>query len=221
MFAPTVAAAWRTETPGVTAVPDLDPRVSVLVVPDGEPVVLAAPDLAAALGGGDRDEVLAAAGITLHEPDRIHHLPLDRRAELAAAGDADGVRLLTAADAAAFAEFEAACPEDDRENAYVELDHWAVYGALVDGRIVAAASAYGWNPPGATDSALADIGVLTRPDARGQGHGVAVVEALARHILAAGQEPLYRCTLDNLGSAGVARRAGFAALGDWSVALGD
>ncbi|GAA3226376.1 GNAT family N-acetyltransferase [Oerskovia jenensis] len=159
---------------------------------------------------------LQDAGITLHEADCVFHLTQHATTALRAEADAPTVRRLTALDAAAFSAFEASAPEQDLDDAYVELDHWAVFGAFEGERLVAAASTYPWG-----DSRLADTGVLTLPDARGKGHARQVVRAISRHALSQGYEPQYRCQVDNAASRALAARAGFTQLGTWEVVSPD
>ncbi|MFF2623919.1 GNAT family N-acetyltransferase [Oerskovia jenensis] len=159
---------------------------------------------------------LQDAGITLHEADCVFHLTARAEAELLAEADAPTVRRLAAQDAAAFSAFEAGAPGQDLDDAYVELDHWAVFGAFEGERLVAAASTYSW-----AASRLADTGILTLPDARGAGHGRRVVRAISRYALSQGYEPLYRCQVDNAASRALAVRAGFTQLGTWEVVSPD
>jgi GNAT superfamily N-acetyltransferase len=158
---------------------------------------------------------LAAAGIEMNGADHLFFLPDGRKEEVRAADDAPHVRRLTAADEALFAAFEESAPEADVDEAWVELDHWAVFGAFDGDLLVAAGSAV----PFREDSLLADIGVLTLPSRRGQGHARAIVLALARHALAQGYEPQYRCQLDNTSSVILAERSGFLSIGTWDVPL--
>ncbi len=124
----------------------------------------------------------------------------------------DGVRQLHTADAAAFGEFQSQASEQDLDDAYVELDHWAVFGAFDQDRLVCAASMYPW-----AGRMIADVGVLTLPPFRGKGHARGVVRAISGHALALGYEPQYRCQLDNVASGALARAAGLTLYGRWDV----
>lgn len=199
-------------------------RFSVLDPTGTGGVVRATPQVAAALrlvdggtvGSAALTAALASAGIALNGADHVFHLPAAALDALRASAPDPDVRVLTAADADAFAAFAAAAPEDDLDEAYVELDHWLVVGAFVasaDGpRLVSAASTYPW-----AGTTLADTGVLTLPGHRGHGLGRRTVLALAAHALRRGHEPLYRCQLDNAASVGLARAAGFVPLATWDV----
>ncbi|UCN14243.1 GNAT family N-acetyltransferase [Cellulomonas iranensis] len=241
MFSTAVTAHWLAglapadlpTTPGTyRVVVDADlpaaRRLSVLDLAGTGGVVRATPEVVAALGLDDGGTVEAAAlssartsaGVALNGADHVFHLPAAALAALTTPTPGDDVRVLTAADADAFAAFAAAAPEDDLDEAYVELDHWLVVGAFVAGadgpRLVSAASAYPW-----AGTTLADTGVLTLPEHRGRGLGRRSVRALAAHAHARGHEPLYRCQLDNAASVALARAAGFVPFATWDVVRPD
>lgn len=154
-------------------------------------------------------EQLAKEGVVFHDPDFLFYLPADAAAET---GGARSARRLTAGDHAAFGIFHSSTSEDDREDAFVELDHWAVFGCFDDDRLVSAASAILWN-----DSPVADLGVLTLADARGRGYARAAVHAINRYSLQQGYEPQYRCQLDNHASVALAKACGLTLFGKWIV----
>lgn len=110
------------------------------------------------------------------------------------------VRQLSQDDTKAFAAFQAACSDEDREEGDVGLDHEIIFGVLDNERIVAAASTYEmWD--------MIDIGVLTHPDYRKQGLGKAVVSAVCQHYLQRTDDDrivLYRHATINQGSNGIA-----------------
>ena len=66
-------------------------------------------------------------------------------------------------------------------------------------------------------SALADLGVLTLPDARGKGFACIAVRAICEHGRTLHHEPRYRCRMDNLASIALARASGFVPFGTWEV----
>ena len=158
---------------------------------------------------------LADAGVALHNPDFLFYWPADAACD-AVADAGCVVRRLTAADSAAFVAFQAQASEQDREDAWVALDHWAVFGCFVGGRLVSAASLFAW-----PESMIVDLGVLTLHDARGRGHGRAVVRAISRFARQQGREPQYRCQTDNHASVALARACGMVVFGTWEVASDD
>ncbi|QCR20598.1 GNAT family N-acetyltransferase [Agrococcus sp. SGAir0287] len=167
-------------------------------------------------------DALAAAGVALNGADALWYLGIEEqeavRREHASREDADGivVRRLGTDDADLFRAFEAAAPESDLDEAFVELDHWLVVGALVDGRLACAASAYPWS-----GTTLADLGVITLPERRGRGLARRTVRALAAHALDLGHEPQYRCQLDNAASMALAASAGLERFATWDVVAED
>lgn len=195
-------------------------RVQILVR-ESETSVLVTPEIAELAGVREaRNEAelrtaLTRGGITMNGADHLFFLSEERKTELRAGENAPHVRRLTDVDGAAFEAFVADAPEDDVDEAYVELDQWVVFGAFDGGQLVAAGSAY----PFDGDTLLADFGVITLPSHRGQGHARAIIEALARHALDEGYEPQYRCQLDNTSSVILAERSGFLSIGTWDVSL--
>lgn len=158
------------------------------------------------------ERALADAQAPWHGADHLFYFRRERHAVLRAETPAAQVRALTAEDAAAFAQFERQASAQDLDDAYVALDHEAAFGAFEGERLVCAASLYPWD-----GSPLMDLGVLTLAADRGRGHARAVVRALARHVLARGGEPQYRCQLDNAASVALAAAAGLSRYGQWDV----
>lgn len=177
------------------------------------PTIAMLPAVREARSEDDLRAALARAGEEMNGADHIFFLPEAKKAELRKFAAPVTLRRLDEADRAAFAEFEAAAPKDDLDEAYVELDHWAVFGRFVGNKLVAVGSTY----PFKGDSLLADLGVVTLPEHRGQGLARSIVYALCKHALAEGMEPQYRCQLDNLSSFFLAGRAGFVELGRWDA----
>lgn len=198
--------------------------LTLLSVASGPRILTVTPEAATALSLTDggvvgADEVRArmrAKRFQLNGADHLFYLPLQEQRSLLSRPNPAGTRRLTGADAADFERFCADAPADDLDESFVEIDHWLVYGTFVEGRMVAAASAYPWHDP-----RLADIGVITLPDFRGRGLAKRVVSAIARDVLSRGREPQYRCQLDNVPSTALARSAGFARFGEWDVVLAD
>ncbi|BDZ65706.1 GNAT family N-acetyltransferase [Agromyces mangrovi Wang et al. 2018] len=197
-----------------------DLLLTLLDVVDGPLVATVSPATAERLGVADGEAVgrdalrarIAEAGLELNGADLVSYLPQEAQRAVTALPPAPGTRVLTAADAPEFARFSADAPEDDLDEAYVELDHWVALGTFVDDRLVAVASMYPWR-----ESTVADIGVITLPEYRGRGLGRRLVQALAAEALARGHEPQYRHQTGNAASAALARAAGFARFGEWDV----
>jgi hypothetical protein len=68
---------------------------------------------------------LANGGAILHDPDMMFYFPIS--ASMQANDALSAPRQLTNNDCAAFETFQAAASEQDLENAFVELDHWALF----------------------------------------------------------------------------------------------
>jgi len=203
------------------ALPD-DRRVMVLDLRGAATIVMFSPAMASmVLSRPIRDEsdlraALAEARVALHSPDALFYISRAGRAALRDEADHPNVRRVTARDRGAFAEFAAAAPAQDLDDAYVELEHWAVFGAFCQEELVCAASMYPWG-----DSGFADLGVLTLPAFRGQGFARSVVRAICRYALGLGREPQYRCQLDNAASRALAASSGFTWFANWEVVSPD
>jgi GNAT superfamily N-acetyltransferase len=159
---------------------------------------------------------IADAGITLNTPDYLFYLPVVEQAALRNESVFGGTRQLTSDDGKALARFASEAPEDDMDDAFVEHDHWLVFGVFVDDRLVAAASMYPWDR-----TRLADLGVITLPEYRGRGLGRAAVRAISARAIAKDYEPQHRCQLDNSLSVALAESAGFTRFGEWEVIVTD
>ncbi len=237
VFSPVVVDFWRAAFSGEDVVPpdaaftvtvnaDLseDRRVMVLRTTDGTVRVVLTPSLADAVGlfelrprsEADLRRALSGAGIDLYAADNLFYFARADLDTLVGEDSQPGVRQLTQADAALFAEVQSSASEQDLDNAYVELDHWAVFGAFEHDRLVTVASMYPWG-----NARIADLGILTLPAYRQRGYARAVVRALCRHAAQQGYEPQYRCQLDNSASLAVARSAGLTHFGTWEVVSPD
>lgn len=155
---------------------------------------------------------LTKHNIGLHGADYLLYFPTGAAAALAP--QSRTVRQLTTADKTTFAEFCAVSSEDDLDAAYVELDHWLVFGAFEGDRLVCAASMYPWQ-----ESKLADMGVLTLSAYRGKGYTRDTIHAISRHAASLGYEPQYRCQPDNQASVSLAKSAGLIQFGTWDIIL--
>ncbi|MFO7777861.1 MAG: hypothetical protein R6V28_05875 [Nitriliruptoraceae bacterium] len=118
------------------------------------------------------------------------------------------VRELTEGDRDDFEQFLGQCSPDEREEGEVDIggEHELTIGLRVRDRIVAVASMFEWR-------GFSDVGVVTAPQFRRQGNGKAVVSALCERLIDGPRVVVYRYSLDNLGSAGVARSLALAPLG--------
>ena len=194
--------------------------VSLLRVQNGPTILRLSPARASELGlvdasrldGSEVPGLLDAAGVALHDPDHIFYLTTDARTTLEPESASSGTRRLTTDDSAAFDRLTAEAPDDDLEEAFVEFDHWLVFGTFVETRLVSVASMYPWS-----GTQLADLGVITVPEFRGRGLGRATVRAISAAALVKGYEPQYRCQLDNAASVALATAAGFTLFGEWEV----
>ncbi|MCW3463500.1 GNAT family N-acetyltransferase [Chitinophaga nivalis] len=210
----------------VTVNPDLDEdnRVMVLTMTDGEVMVVLTPALADKLGLYQRQDLselvfyqlLKEAGGALHGADYLFYFSEADKQLLLQENEAGNIRRLTAADAEVFAAFQAAASAEDLDGAYVELDHWVVFGAFEQNRLVCAASMYPWD-----GQRIADLGVLTLEDCRGKGYARKVVRSICKYAYEQGYEPQYRCQLDNLASVSLAKAAGVTLFGQWDFVAAD
>lgn len=158
---------------------------------------------------------LAAAHMKLHGADHLFYLPVEEQVAVQSEQVASMARQLHDTDAEAFAVLSGEAPEEEFDDAFVELDHWLVFGSFAGGRLACVASMYPWR-----DTHLADIGVFTLPAYRGRGLAKAVVRAMSAAVLGRGYEPQYRCQLDNSPSIALARSAGFERFGTWDAVDG-
>jgi predicted GNAT family acetyltransferase len=210
------------DEPGTSILPDpqTPPTAWVSLWPVGQRVVArVAPDIAGRLRAvldelppGHRmtaDDVATCwpDQATEHAPQRLHALdPATFRPASPAPGQQ--VRELTEVDRDDLEEFLGRCSPDDREEGDVDIggEHELTMGLHVGDRVVAVASMFEWR-------GFSDLGVLTEPQLRRQGSGKAVVSALCERLLEGPRVVVYRYSLDNLGSAGIARSLGLAPLG--------
>lgn len=234
MFPPEITAFWQAPfdgetlrgTDGFTVAinPTLAPDrpVEILTRHDGTVSAAVTAGIAARLGlrsgaqldAGTFRERLAHAGLELYDPDCLFYFTDEATAVLRDESTPEEVRQLTPDDADLFSRFTATASAADLDEAYVELDHWAVFGALEEDQLACVASAYPWR-----QSTLADIGVLTLPQFRGRGLARAVVRAISLHAYTQGFAPQYRCQPSNIGSRAVAAAAGLTYFGLWEIVL--
>ncbi len=201
---------------------DADRRAMVWRVANGETHAVFTPAIADQLGLSHQQHALTEAAlrqtmrdgnVQLHGADYVFHFTeADKQALVQEPSPVHVRQLHAATDAAVFAAFQSSATEQDLDDAYVELDHWAVFGAFEDERLVCAASMYPWD-----GQKIADLGVLTLPPHRGMGHAGKVVRAISRYACRQGYEPQYRCQLDNGTSVALAMAAGLTLFGTLEV----
>jgi len=211
----------------VTINPDLneDSRVMVLETADDRVLAVLTPEMAEKLDlskGQDLSELdfrrkLNESGVTLHGADYLFYFSEAEKNVLLQENQEGTWRPLTEQDDAIFSEFESSASEQDLDDAYVELDHWAVFGSFEQNRLVCAASMYPWKE----GVQIADLGVLTLSPFRGKGHARKVVRSICKYAYEKGYEPQYRCQLDNEASTFLANAAGLTLFGKWNVSSPD
>ncbi|WP_412539960.1 GNAT family N-acetyltransferase [Longispora sp. K20-0274] len=116
--------------------------------------------------------------------------------------DHSGIRRLNPGDHLALAELRSACPEEDWEEGGFADEPGALFGAFDDGRLLAAANLTNWN------GQPTDVGLLTRPDARGRGLATRAASAACAHALRLHGIVRYRTLVANPASMTIARRLG-------------
>jgi len=197
-----------------------DRRVMVLQRADGSIIAVLTPDLVEKLGllpqqyltESSLRKILREGNIDLHGADYVFYFTEANKQALLIEPQRVSVRKLSSADEAVFTLFQSQASEQDLDDAYVELDHWAVFGSFENGRLVCAASMYPWSA-----EEIADLGVLTLPGFRGMGHARGVVRAISRFAYEQGYEPQYRCQTGNEASVSLAKSAGLSLFGTWEV----
>ncbi|MEX3623012.1 GNAT family N-acetyltransferase [Viridibacillus arvi] len=197
-----------------------DRRVMVLEISDGRVMAVLTPALAEEIGLYQQQELsehtfrerLNEAGVTLHGADYLFYFTEADKNVLLQENLEGDLRRLTEQDDVVFSEFQSSASEQDLDDAYVELDHWAVFGSFDQNRLVSATSMYPWE-----NAQIADLGVLTLTPFRGKGHARKVVRSISKYACDQGYEPQYRCQLDNQASTLLAKAAGLTLFGKWEV----
>ncbi|MDR0268666.1 GNAT family N-acetyltransferase [Paenibacillus sp.] len=155
---------------------------------------------------------LNEAGVKLHGADYLFYFSEADKNVLLHENLEGDLRRLTEHDDVVFSDFQSSASEQDLDDAYVELDHWAVFGSFDQSRLVCAASMYPWD-----NAKIVDLGVLTLTPFRGKGHARRVVRSICKYAIDQGYEPQYRCQLDNQASESLAKAAGLTLFGKWDV----
>ncbi|MDX7986035.1 GNAT family N-acetyltransferase [Xenorhabdus sp. 12] len=200
-------------------------RLMVLETTDGRVLTVMTPEMAEKAGLYHQETMsesifrqkLSEAEITLHGADYIFYFSeAEKNILLQEKLDGDLRKLEEGGDEKVFADFQSAVSEQDLDDAYVELDHWAVFGSFDQGRLVCAASMYPWD-----NAKIADLGVLTQASFRCKGHASKVVRTISKFAYSQGYEPQYRCQLDNSASVALAKASGLTLFGKWELVSPD
>src|SRR6185437_10438362 len=172
---------------GLTVNPDLeeDSRVMLLQETDARVMAVVTPQLENKLGLAGQPvrsieafrQRLSEFQVILNGADWVFYFSAADKQSLEAERPG-GPRKLTAGDQGAFARFQSSASERDLDDAWVELNHWAVFGAFEQERLVSATSAYPWG-----GAWIADIGVLTLEPFRARGHARRLVRSIGRYAL--------------------------------------
>ncbi|MCR2823613.1 hypothetical protein [Lederbergia panacisoli] len=128
----------------------IDRRVMMLETSDGKVMAVLTPAMADKLGLYQLKylskrtflQKLNVEGIILHGADYLFYFSETDKNALLQENMESGLQQLTEKDDAVFSEFQSSASEQDLDNAYVELDHWAVFGSFEQDRLVSAASMY-------------------------------------------------------------------------------
>lgn len=148
--------------------------------------------------------------ISLYGADYIFYFPEEEKASILNLNSPENIRPLTEDDAEHFSTFKSLSTEDDLDGAFVELDHWKVYGIFEDHQLVAATSMYPWQ-----NTKLSDIGVITLDHFRGKGYAKQAVQVISKAALQEGYEPQYRCQVDNAASVALAKKLNLSLFAKW------
>jgi hypothetical protein len=161
-----------------------DRRVMVLETYDGRVIAVMTPALADKLAISQQKNLselvfrrkLNEAGVILHGLEYLFYFTESNKNRLLHETLEGSLRQLTQQDDAVFSAFQSSALKQDLDEAYVELDHWAVFGSFEQNRIVSAASVYPWR-----NSQIADIGILTLLPFRGKGPARKVVRSISKY----------------------------------------
>lgn len=154
--------------------------------------------------------ILKDKEILLYGADYIFYFSEEEKAKVLNLHSPENIRPLTEHDAELFSTFESQSTAEDLDGAFVELDHWKVYGIFENSHLVAATSMYPWQ-----DTKLSDIGVITLDQFRGKGYAKQAVQAISKAALQEGYEPQYRCQLDNTASVALAKKLNLSLFAKW------
>ncbi len=151
--------------------------------------------------------MLNEKGLKLHSPDNVYYA----KPSIKPWQHSNWIcRALGKEDEVLFKTFCDKNSEQDLDDAYVELDHWAVYGLFDGDALVAVCSLYPW-----AETQLADLGVIVLPERRGQGLASELVKYASEQMESKGFVLQYRTQTDHIASNKVALSAGLVHYGTW------
>jgi GNAT superfamily N-acetyltransferase len=146
--------------------------------------------------------------IQLHTPDKVYFL--SKKRQNVSLNPNLTIRTLTDRDREIFSRFANKIDPEELDNAYVELDHWAVYGLFIADILIASCSLYPWR-----ETINADIGVVTLQNYRGNGFAKLLVSYAYEQISKKGYILQYRTQKDNLPSIKLAESLELSFFGEW------
>jgi GNAT superfamily N-acetyltransferase len=188
--------------PGLFVHFDMDQDDRIIVYSAGETQVVFAPPRFQSIGKPDGTENLAAwlgAPLSLKWRDLVYYATRPQPAPAAALD----LRALGPEDAPLLADLQAQCSARELELAQISMDDLSVTGWFAGDRLAGVASLLQTTPD------IFDIGVLTHPDARGRGIGVALTTHLRNLVTGRGDVAQYTTMESNRGSVRVAKKCGF------------
>jgi len=128
----------------------------------------------------------------LYSPDLNSFIPHDKFT----------VRKLLVEDEKYLYDLNNSCSEEEVDNSFVDIDELGVWGCFCEDKLVSVAGFSDWGLYG-------DLGVITHPDYRRQGHAKAVVSSGCKEIIEIGKIPVYRCHITLFQSTNTAIAVGF------------
>ena len=159
-------------------------KLTVLTRAQGQTFISLTPEFASQIGLNEEPAIkdlasfralLLKADIGLHSPDKVFYSltpqlnkPMNKNTS---------IRRLTENDKALFVNFTQKLDAEELDNAWVELDHWAVFGLFLNEQLVCATSLYPWQKTN-----IADLGVITLPEFRGKGMAKTLVNYAHKDI---------------------------------------
>lgn len=152
--------------------------------------------------------LLQKHNIKLHIPDHIYYA--NEPTIIPKIRENWSMRLLTQHDKLLFENFCLDIDEIEIDNAWVELEHWMVFGLFVKGTLASVCALSPWD-----GTLIADIGVLTHPNHRGQNLAKHLVNFAHHHVAQQGYVLQYRTQTNNLSSIHLAHSLSLSLYACW------